>query len=377
MNASLYIWQRPGWPKLTYDPVQTGAAVTATRRAQGSVEGRLSAIGIDERRQLEAESWAQEAVATAAIEGERIDLESVRSSVCRRLGIERAKAPRAPRSVEGLLDVMEDAVRHAGGALTDARLQSWQQALFPTGFSGLTPILVNAYRSHREPMQIVSGPVGREKVHYEAPPSRAVPAEMKRFLKWFNEDREPDPLVRAALAHLWFETIHPFEDGNGRVGRAIVDLTLARDRGDASRTIRISEQLSDNRDEYYEQLKRAQHAGLDVTPWVLWFVSQVRAACEKAVGVVDLSLAKARFWATHSDKDLNARQRKAVNALLDAGPGGFEGGMSTRKYEGLASTSRPTASRELIELAALGVFRSVGAGRSTRYYIDLDGWIPG
>ena len=196
---------------------------------------------------------------------------------------------------------------------------------------------------------------------------------MKRFLKWFNESKEPDSLVRAALAHLWFETIHPFEDGSGRVGRVIVDLTLARDSGDASRTIRISQQFSDNRDEYYDRLKRAQHAELDVTPWVVWFASQLRATCEKAVGVVDLSLAKARFWATHSDKDLNARRRKVVNALLDAGPSCFEGGMSTRKYEGLTSTSRPTASRELVELARLGLFRKVGAGRSTRYCIDLDG----
>ena len=180
-------------------------------------------------------------------------------------------------------------------------------------------------------MQIVSGAIGSEKIHYETPPSTAVPAEMKRFLKWFNDGKEPDALVRAALAHRWFETIHPFEDGNGRVGRALIDLTLARDRADVSRTIRISQQLRDNRDAYYDQLKLAQHAGLDVTAWVLWFVSQVRAACEKAVGVVDLSLAKARFWATHSDKDLNARQRKVVNALLDAGSGGFEGGMSTRK----------------------------------------------
>ena len=171
-----------------------------------------------------------------------------------------------------------------------------------------------------------------------------------------------------------FETIRPFED---RVGRAIVNLTLARDRGDASRTVRISQQLSDNCDEYYDRMKRAQHAGLEVTPWVVWFASQVRAACEEAVGVVDLPLAKARFWATHSDKDLDARQRKAINALLDAGPGGFEGGMSTRKYEGLTSTSRASASRELVALAALGLVRSMGAGRSTRYYIDLDGWLPG
>lgn len=376
MKTPLYIWQQPGWPKLTYDSGQTSPALNAARRVQGFVEGRSSAIGLQERRQLAAESWTQEAVATAAIEGERLDLEAVRSSVCRRLGVAGSRTAHGPRHIEGLLDIMEDAVGNAGAALTDARLQSWQQALFPTGFSGLNPVLVNAYRDQREPMQIVSGPIGREKVHYEAPPSAAVPAEMKRFLKWFNEGKEPDSLVRAALAHLWFETVHPFEDGNGRVGRAIIDLTLTRDLGDTSRTIRISQQLRDNRDEYYDQLKLAQRAGLDVTPWVLWFVSQVRVACERAVSVINLSLAKARFWAAHLDKDLNARQRKAVNALLDAGPGGFEGGMNTRKYEGLTSTSRATASRELIDLAKLGLVLTVGAGRSTRYYIDLDGWVP-
>lgn len=376
MKSPRYIWQQPGWPTLTYDPVQTGRAVSLARRAQGLVEGRFGAIGLHEQQQLAAESWAQDAVATAAIEGERLDLEAVRSSVCRRLGIAGSKAAHAPRHVEGLLDIMEDAVGNADAALTDARLQHWQQALFPAGFSGLNRVLVNAYRVHPEPMQIVSGPIGHEKVHYEAPPSPAVPAEIKRFLTWFNEGKEPDSFARAAVAHLWFETIHPFEDGNGRVGRAIVDLILARDLGDVSRTIRISQQLHDNRDEYYDQLMHAQHAGLDVTPWVLWFVSQVRVACDKAVSVIDLSLAKARFWAAHYDKDLNARQKKAVNALLDAGAGGFEGGMSTRKYESLTSTSRATASRELIDLAKLGLVLTVGAGRSTRYYINLDGWVP-
>ncbi len=376
MKTLPYLWQQPGWPKLSYDGEQTKAALSPARRALASLEARLSAIGLRERQRLAVESWSQDAVATAAIEGERLNLEAVRSSVCRRLGAEGATLGHGPRNVEGLLDLMEDAVGNAGEAITDARLQSWQQALFPTGFSGLKPVLVNAYRVSREPMQIVSGPIGHEKVHYEAPPSAAVSAEMKRFLKWFNQEKEPDALVRAAMAHLWFETIHPFEDGNGRVGRAVVDLTLTRDLGEASRTIRISRQLWDNRDAYYDRLNRAQHAGLDVTPWVVWFISQVRAACEKAMGVVDLSLAKARFWATHSDKDLNARQRKIVNTLLDAGPGGFEGGMSTRKYEASTSTSRATASRELIDLAALGLIVSVGAGRSTRYYIDLEGWTP-
>ncbi|MCE9657507.1 MAG: Fic family protein [Burkholderiales bacterium] len=376
MPEPAYIWQQPDWPELRYEAAQIGRAVGAARRAQGRVEGRLSAIGLAARRQLVAESWAQEALATAAIEGERLDLGAVRSSVCRRLGVDVARTSRVPRDVEGLLDVMEDAVEHAAEPLTDARLQAWQRALFPTGFSGLTPVRVNAYRAGRRPMQIVSGAVGRERVHYEAPPSRSVAAEMKRFLRWFNEGSESDPLVRAALAHLWFETIHPFEDGNGRVGRAIVDLTLARDSGEASRMVRISQQLSMHREGYYEQLQRAQHGGLDVTPWVAWFVAQVHEACETAASVVDLALAKARFWTTHAEKDLNARQRKVLQALLDAGPGGFEGGMNTRKYEAMTGTSRATSSRELIELTRLGFLVVVGGGRSTRYYVNLAGWAP-
>ena len=180
--------------------------------------------------------------------------------------------------------------------------------------------------------------------------------------------------MRAAIAHLWFESIHPFEDGNGRVGRAIVDLTLARDVGDSARMLRISQQLSDSRDAYYRRLQRAQHGGLDVTQWIVWFLSQVRAACDRAGTVVDLALSKARFWATHSDIDLNARQRKVLKVLLDAGPGGLEGGMNTRKHEALTGTSRATASRELIELARLGLLVVAGAGRSTRYYVNMDGW---
>ena len=374
--SSSYIWQQPGWPALAYDAGAIHADLQNAHLTRSFVAGRLSAIGLEEGRRLAAESWAQEAVATAAIEDERLDLDAARSSICRRLGLEGTHRSRVPRQVEGLLDVMEDALGSAGAALTDARLRSWQQSLFPTGFSGLNRVLVEAYRTGPEPMRIVSGPIGRERVHYEAPPSRAVAREMKRFLSWFNARTEPDALVRAALAHLWFETIHPFEDGNGRVGRAVIDMTLAHDVVPLGRMVRISQQLKDNRSEYYDELQRAQCGGLDVTRWILWFVAQMTAACEKAVRAVDSTLAKARFWATNADKDLNARQRKVVNGLLDAGPRGFEGGLNTRKYEAMTATSRATASRELIELAKLGLLASTGAGRSTRYHVNLEGWTP-
>lgn len=373
----LYLWQQPDWPKLSYDPVRVADAVNKARRAQGVVEGKLAVLGFEQQQALAAEAWSQEAMATAAIEGERLDLAAVRSSVARRLGVGDQNGPQAPRNVEGLLDIMDDAVSHCDQPLTHERLHAWQAALFPTGYSGMSKILVGAYRAHAEPMQIVSGRMGREKVHYEAPPSAQVPDEMGRLLAWFQRaEAEHDRLVTAALLHLHFETVHPFEDGNGRVGRALVDLVLARDSGEVSRLFRTSGRLLDRRKDYYAQLEKAQHGSVDVSDWVCWFVEQMQAACEAASQVVDDTLVKARFWLEHQAKPLNERQRKVMNLLLDAGPGGFEGGMSTKKYESIAATSRATASRELIDLEAMGMLGRVGGGRSTRYYPKLQGWEP-
>lgn len=375
-TSPTFIWQAPTWPGMHYDIVRVGGELARAHKAQGIIEGKLAGLGSGQRLELAAEAWSQDAVATAAIEGERIDLFAVRSSVARRLGVGNQDGPDAPRNVEGLLDIMDDAVRQRDAPLTQERLCAWQAALFPTGYSGMVRIRVGAYREHAEPMQIVSGRVGREKVHYEAPSSARVPAEMQTFLEWFNALTEHDKLVKAALAHLWFETIHPFEDGNGRIGRVLVDLVLARDSGEVSRLIRTSQRLLDKRRDYYEQLERAQHGELDVTEWVLWFVEQVRVSCEEASSAVDAALGKAMFWSSHRDEVLTARQRKVVNLLFDAGPKGFQGGMSTKKYESIGNTSRATASRELAELEDMGLLCRVGAGRSTRYYLNISGWGP-
>ncbi len=362
------IWQQPDWPALHFNPAALAQALAAACKAQGVVEGKLAALGFEQHQEVAAETWAYEASSTAAIEGERLDLEAVRSSIARRLGVSPAKgALKTPRHVDGLLDLMDDAVSHATKPVTHQRLHTWQAALFPTGYSGMRPVRVGHYREHTEHMQIVSSRVGREIVHYEAPPSAAVPAEMERFLAWLESPNELHGMVKAALAHLWFETIHPYEDGNGRLGRAIVDLVLARHAGEQGRVLRISQQLLTQRDEYYAQLKRAQHGTLDVTAWVGWFMAQIRAAFDTSSSVVNLALAKARFWHQHRAKNLSVRQRKVINVLLDAGPGSFEGGMSTRKYESLTSAARATASRDLIELAALGLLVQRGAGRGTRY----------
>jgi Fic family protein len=379
MKLKNLIWQQPGWPHMLYDRERIAAEALLARRAQGVVDGKLAALGLVQRQQLAADAWTQEAAATAAIEGERLDMQAVRSSVARRLGIGTDNSPAAPRHVDGLLDIMDDAVANAAMPLSHERLHTWQAALFPTGFSGMRRIRAGAYRTHAEPVQIVSGRQGREKIHYEAPPSPQVHAEMDGLIDWLNQESETDKLACAALAHLWLETVHPFEDGNGRVGRVLIDLVLARDSGEASRLIRISQRMLEKRSEYYTELERAQHGALDVTEWVAWFIAQVRAACEQAAAVMDASLEKATFWYNHRDKELTPRQRKVVNALLDAGPGGFEGGMSTRKYEHLTGASRATSSRDLIELAHAGLLRQEGAGRSTRYGLNIEGWgfLPG
>jgi Fic family protein len=369
-----YIWQRPGWPQLEHDAAAVASAIAATRRAQGAAEGQLAAIGLVRQQELAADAWTQEALSTAAIEGERLDLETVRSSVARRLGVMPTADRAVPRAVDGLLDVMEDAVARASEPLTHQRLHAWQAALFPTGYSGITRILVGGYREHAEPMQIVGGRIGRETVYYEAPTSARVQAEMDQFLAWLSRPAQSqiDSLLQAAQAHLWFETIHPYEDGNGRIGRAIVDWVLAREAGPASRMLRLSQQLLAQRKAYYAQLEQAQHGPLDITPWLVWFIDQIRSAFEATSAVISQSLDKAQFWNEHRSKDLNPRQRKAINLLLDAGPGGFEGGLSTRKYENLTGAARATASRDLIELAGMGLLRQVGAGRSTRYELRAE-----
>ena len=362
-------WAQAGWPVFRYDKEAVAHKVAAARRAQGVAEGKITAIGLSTRQEIVADAWSQEAMATAAIEGERLNLDAVRSSVARRLGTPNANMVRAPRHVEGLLDLMDDAVLNASAPVTDQRLQRWQAALFPHGVSSLHDILTGAYRTHAEPMRIVSGRIGNETVHYEAPPSADIPHQMTLFLDWFNHADDIDNIVRAGIAHLWFETLHPFEDGNGRVGRALIDLVLARDAGETSRLFRISQQLLAVQGEYYAQLAIAQHGGLDVTEWVGWFTDQFRIACVNAAAIIDVSLEKGRFWAGHSDKDLNERQRKVVNLLLDCGPGGFEGGMNTQKYASIARTSRATASRELLDLEKQGLLLMSGAGRGTRYHV--------
>lgn len=338
-------------------------------------------IGLEGLQPHVRDSLTQEALTTSAIEGEKLDPQSVRSSIARRLGLDTSGAPTAEgrRNIEGLIDVLQDATLNLESNLTLERMCNWHGALFPTGFSGMHRIDVGALRS--VPMEIVSGAIGQTKVHYAAPPAQGIEDQVDQFLRWFNETNPKsgslpmDGLVRAALSHLWFETLHPFDDGNGRIGRAILQLALGQDMGQPGRIVTLSRQIESCKDRYYGELERAQRSkNMDVTSWVVWMLEQISLASEFASRTMDSAIQRIRFQASMSSVAINERQQKTMKKLLDAGPKGYLGGMTTRKHQRIAQTSTPTAARDLIELEQLGLLTRYGAGRSTRYYPAIEGW---
>ncbi len=370
-----WIWQQPDWPHLTFDAHAAAADLAETHRLHGLVQGKAAAIDLGATSPLAVDAMADEALATAAIEGERLAPDSVRSSVMRRLGL--TASGRAERHVEGLVDVLADATSACDHPLDADRLRRWHSALFPGGTSGLRRIAVGRWREHADPMQIVSGPPGREAVHYAAPPSRDVPAEMDNFLRWFAQaPTAMDGLARAAQAHLWFESIHPFEDGNGRIGRAIVDMALSQALRQPVRLYSLSRQLLASRNEYYAALNATSRGGVDSTDWVRWFARQIAAACTTASDAIDQTLAKRRFWERH-EHAVNERQRKVLRQLLDAGDGGFAGGLNAEKYIKLTGVSKATATRDLQDMVANGQLWTAGAGKALRYYVSMPGWTHG
>lgn len=378
MNAprtTLYVWQRPTWPEWKYDIRALAAPLAHARLQQGRVLGKAEAVGISSAdfTLVTNEIWVREVISTAAIEGQKLDFGQVRSSVMRMLGV--AGAGPSSRNVDGLVAVMHDAIRNFAVPLDADRLCRWQSALFPGGTSGISRIEVGKFRAFTEPMQIISGQPGKEVVHYRAPDSDRVPAEMARFLDWFNQPSQTDGIVRAAIAHLWFETNHPFEDGNGRVGRAILDMAIAQDAKSATRLYSMSRQLLENRAAYYEALNAAQKGDMNVTAWIAWFATQFADACMKSEMLIDQALDKARYWSAHSGSAFNERQRKALQKLLDAGDGGFLGGLTAEKYCKITGASKATATRDLSELLQQGALRCDGIGKATKYYVDVPGWL--
>lgn len=366
-----WIWQDPDWPNFTWDAARLSAPLAAARRAQGEVAGMAKLLDADADLAAQLEVMTREGVATSAIEGENLDPDTLRSSLARRLGLPTAGLPPATRSAEGLGDVLLDATRDYARPVTLKLLCDWQAALFPTGRSGLHEIRTGELRG-ADPMRIVSGPIGRERVHYEAPPRERLDAEMENFLAWFNAPPPGlDGVLRAGLAHAWFELVHPFEDGNGRVGRALLDRALAQDENRAARLYSMSARFAAVRDEYYDALGRLCRGSLDATEWLAWFLAQLEAAARSSEHTVQKVLFKARYWVKHAAKPLNERQKKALNALLDAGPRGFVGGLTNKKYAGLTHTSPATAQRDLAQLVESGCLVLVGAGRGARYELPV------
>lgn len=308
-----------------------------------------------------------EGLMTSAIEGEKLDPASLRSSIARRLGLPTAGLPAPSRNVDGLVEMLIDATQGYERPLTLKRLHAWQAALFPTGRSGLQKIKVGALRG-AEPMRIVSGPVGRERVHYEAPPRDRLEREMRALIDWFNSPpADLDGLVRAGIAHVWFEIVHPYEDGNGRVGRALLDMALAQDEKRVTRLYSMAARFMAKRDDYYSALERASVGSLDVTAWLVWFLEQVAAAALSSESVVNAVLRKAQFWIAHAHDELNERQVKALNRMFDVGPEGFVGGMTNKKYQHLTGASAATAQRDLADLVEKRCLALTGGGRSARY----------
>ena len=376
LHSPRWIWQAPGWPALCFDAQAVQPALTAARLAQGRLLGLASSLQLVDLAELELTEWTQEAIATAQIEGEVLHVNSVRASVARRLGLPGASAAGRDARTEATLDLLQAAVTQWQRPLTEGDLFAWHAALFPTGRSGLTAIVTGGWRTHADQMQIVTPRLGKPDVlHYQAPASADVPAHMAAWLRWFNAGLGAiDGVARAALAHLWFEAIHPFEDGNGRIGRAVAELALAQDLQSPQRLMSVSAQLLAARADYYAHLQAATgRPDLDVTPWVQWFATRVQRAGEAAAAHIQGALGKTAFWsALQADHpDLSPSQRKALGRLFDAGPEGFAGGLSTEKYVNLTGVSRATAYRELTDLTERGLLQRTGQGRGTRYRLTV------
>ena len=367
----LYIHERPDWPRLHWKPEALANVLADVRHRQGRLLGRMETLGFDLRREAVLGTLVEDVVKSSAIEGEALDAAEVRSSIARRLGMDIAGLRRADRDVEGVVEMMLDATRRYGQPLTAGRLHDWHASLFPTGRSGMRRIAVGRWRDEQaDPMQVVSGPIGRERVHFVAPSAARLDAEMRAFLDWFETPTESDPVLKAGLAHLRFVTIHPFEDGNGRIARAVADMALARSERSSQRFYSMSSQIRAERSAYYDVLERTQRGTTDVTQWMTWFLACLGRSIEAAGTALAGVLAKARFWERAAGLALNERQRRVLNRLLD----GFEGKLTTSKWAKLARCSQDTALRDIMILVDHGVLaRNPGGGRNTSYRLVTDG----
>ena len=365
----MYLWKKQNWPTCTWDEQSLTRLLAHVSREQGRLLGKMEGLGFDLRNEANLRTLTEDVVKSSEIEGETLEPDQVRSSIARRLGMDVSGLVPADRNVDGVVEMMLDATSNYAQTLTEERLLAWHAALFPTGRSGMRKIQVGSWRDDSEgPMQVVSGPVGREKVHYEAPPASRIPDEMAKFLRWFEQPGDMDPLLIAGLAHLWFVTIHPFDDGNGRIARAIADMALARSEKTGQRFYSMSAQIRREHKNYYDTLEWTQKGELDVTRWQDWFLNCLLSAIEGAQEILSAVLVKARFWERFAKEPLNERQIKILNRLLD----GFEGKLTTSKWAKIAKCSQDTAYRDILDLIDRDALQKDSArGRSTSYSLVI------
>jgi Fic family protein len=357
----MYIHQRKDWTKFTWDAGVITPLLGEVRHRQGKILGVMQGLGFRLQEETVLKTLTLDVVKSSEIEGEQLNPEQVRSSIARRLGIEIARAVPAERNVEGVVEMLLDATQRYDEILTDERLFGWHAALFPTGRSGMYKIKTAGWRD--DAMQVTSGPMGKETVHFEAPSADKVPTEMDLFLDWFNSNHDIDPVLKAAFAHLWFVTIHPFEDGNGRITRAITDLQLARADQSKQRFYSMSAQIQADRNGYYEILESTQKGDLDITPWLEWFLTCLLHSISQTDETISLTLKRAQFWETHRTTDFNPRQQKVLQLLLDD----FFGKLTVSKYAKITKVSTDTSLRDIQDLMGKGILAQEGSGRSTSY----------
>lgn len=363
-----YIYEQPGWPAMHWDEKKILPRLSEVRHRQGRILGKMEALGFTLQTEASLHALTAEVVKSGEIEGEALNADQVRSSIARKLGLKIAGLVPADRHIDGVVEMMLDATQHYNDPLTAKRLFAWHVAMFPTGTSGMQKIVVGKWRTNpkNDPMQVVSGALGKEKVHFRAPDAELLKDEMKKFIDWFNKEMNMDPVLKAALAHFWFVTIHPFDDGNGRIARAIADMQLARADGTMQRFYSMSAQIRKERNTYYDMLEQTQKGTLDITVWMEWFLhcfDRALTATDETLGSV---LNKARFWEKHAKTVFNSRQVLLLNKLLD----GFVGKLTTSKWAKIAKCSQDTALRDIQDLVERKIFRKESAGgRSTSYII--------
>ena len=357
----MYIYEQKNWPKFAWDTEFITKILGSVRHRQGKILGQMQALGFQIQEETMLKALTMDVMKSSEIEGELLNPEQVRSSIARRLGIEIAGAIPSERNVEGIVEMMLDATQQYTIPLTEERLFDWHAALFPTGRSGMHKIKTAAWRD--DVMQVTSGPMGKERVHFEAPAASKVPREMSLFLEWIEKEQNLDLVLKAGLAHLWFVTIHPFDDGNGRIARALTDMLLAQADKSPQRFYSMSAQIQAERNEYYNILENTQKGDLDITPWLIWFLDCLIRSMDQTDETIAKTMVRAQFWETHKETLLNARQQKILQLLLD----NFYGNLNVSKYAKIVKTSTDTALRDLQNLVKKDIIEQLGSGRSTSY----------